>query len=137
MMKNDGIAKSFGVPSAIHVISDAQIARILTFDDCQINRLEPSYNELVKFNQFHQNHSGQDQSLSVERTVPVKNINFTKKDKQPVQSKQQLLLTPLQMVLGSQQVVAPKESSQTVYGVEKIKQQSKIVSSVDAVKKPN
>jgi hypothetical protein len=32
-MKNDGIAKSFGVPSAIHVISDEQIARILTFDD--------------------------------------------------------------------------------------------------------
>jgi hypothetical protein len=59
-MKNDGIAKSFGVPPAIHVISDEQIARILTFDDGEINRLDPSYNDLVRFNQISQKDSGQD-----------------------------------------------------------------------------
>ena len=32
-MKNEGIAKSFGIPSVIHEISNEQISRILTFDD--------------------------------------------------------------------------------------------------------
>ena len=32
-MKNDGIAKSIGIPKVIHEISDEDISRILTFDD--------------------------------------------------------------------------------------------------------